>query len=275
MTADRPEVITAQMAARSDEDHVFASRTAVVVLDGATSHRRSGGPTGGDYAERLGEELTQVLDLHMTMVEALEQSILRTATALGLNNLTPAPPSCTVAAARVGDSRAIELLVLGDAAIAIGHRDGRAEVITDDRLGRLGLAESARYKERLRGGCGYDEKHRTLLVELQSAERAHRNKPGGYWIASVDPTAAHYAITMSMPLDKIGWLVLATDGVTDVMHAAGIGWTDFAEADAARLADLLQQINTWEDTVDPNGCTLPRSKRHDDKTVAVVRFDHA
>jgi hypothetical protein len=35
---------------------------------------------------------------------------------------------------------------------------------------------------------------------------------------------------------------------------------------------LLRRCHEWEAAVDPNGIGLPRAKRHDDKTLAVINF---
>jgi hypothetical protein len=270
-----PRIRTAQLAAQSDEDHLFVTRSGVVVLDGATSHRSTNGPTGGQYAEELGNALAEALDGESeltSLVTILEGAIDRTIAALRLERGAREAPSCTVALVRTRPSDQLDLLLLGDSTIAVGNSDGTTELITDARLQTLGLPEVDQYKSRLLRGAGYDEAHRKILAELQRAQQRRRNRPGGYWIASTDPTAARHAVTATRAASATDWVVLATDGAADCIEAVGARWPDLAAADNAELAELLFRCHMWEAEVDPNGVERPRAKRHDDKTVAVVRL---
>jgi hypothetical protein len=50
---------------------------------------------------------------------------------------------------------------------------------------------------------------------LTLAKRQHANRPGGYWIAAADPTAAHHAVRGNVALTGQHRLVraaLLTDG---------------------------------------------------------------
>ncbi|WP_158633223.1 hypothetical protein [Amycolatopsis sp. WAC 04182] len=42
--------------------------------------------------------------------------------------------------------------------------------------------------------------------------------------------------------------------------------------DTADLHDIVTRCHTWEHDADPDARTLPRAKRHDDKTLAAVRI---
>ncbi|MGY5209393.1 hypothetical protein [Nocardia gipuzkoensis] len=140
-------------------------------------------------------------------------------------------------------------------------------------MSQLDLPESREYKSRLRRGYGYDDTHRTILGALQQAEQLHRNELDGYWIASTDPLAAHHAVTFTCGAQPLQWVVLATDGAVDGLASVGLSWQQVATAAGApELLNLLRQAAEWESGVDPHGLLRPRSKRHDDKTIAVVRF---
>jgi hypothetical protein len=54
----------------------------------------------------------------------------------------------------------------------------------------LDLTSRSEYKQRPAAGSGYDDHHAALLREMQTQQAEERNKPGGYWIAEADPTAA-------------------------------------------------------------------------------------
>lgn len=166
----------------------------------------------------------------------------------------------------------VEVLVLGDTTVIVGFRNGRSEVVTDDRLNRLDLPESSEYQSRLAEGVGYDETHRRLLRELQRQQRGHRNRNTGYWIAEADPAAADHAVLVSYLRDSVGWVIVATDGAHETLKALGIGWPEIANQTPAGLTDLLTRCHDWEADTDPDGRLLPRAKRHDDKTIAVIRL---
>ncbi|MFC9663275.1 hypothetical protein ACFVJ5_23795 [Nocardia sp. NPDC127606] len=60
--------------------------------------------------------------------------------------------------------------------------------------------------------------------------------------------------------------------VTDVLDSANESWGSAAAQDSDGLADLLGRLHRWETDFDPDGMVLPRSKQHDDKAIAVLRF---
>jgi len=63
----------------------------------------------------------------------------------------------------------------------------------------------------------------------------------------------------------------ATDGAVDVLQHLGLdNWPAIA-ADPTQASRLLHRASVWEAYADPDGHQLPRAKRHDDKTLAVIR----
>jgi hypothetical protein len=178
----------------------------------------------------------------------------------------------TVAIARVNDTAA-DLLLLGDSYIAY-RLAGTTTVLTDDRLDQLGLSQSRLYRERLAAGSGYGPAHTDLLRQLQVGQRARRNVPGGYWIASADPEAARNAITVTLPVASLEWIVLATDGAADTIRRLGLDdWDAIARSDQAGLSAILEHCHEWEENADPDGSQYPRAKRHDDKAIAAIRLN--
>jgi len=94
---------------------------------------------------------------------------------------------------------------------------------------------------------------------------------GGYFIAEADPAAAHQAITRRYSRRHVDWAILATDGAADLLQHLGLdNWPAIA-AEPTQASRLLRSASAWEAYTDPDGRQLPRAKRHDDKTLAVIR----
>ncbi len=271
MVTPTMRVQSAKLPTHSGDDRLFVTSRGVIVLDGATSH----GPdelAAGDYVDHLGQALVDRMDGERTLPDVLAAALRRTIDELGLIENSPYSPSSTVAMTQVNKANDIDLLVLGDSTIVAGNTMGTIEALCDERLDSLALPQRERYRARLQEGSGFDDNHRAILGELQQAQRALRNRPNGYWIASTDPSAARHAISVTRPSDKLDWLILATDGAADTLAALKVPWCDIAEMDGTALTELLDRCNRWEQTTDPNGLMVPRSKRHDDKTIAVVKL---
>ena len=249
---------------------MVVTNSAVVVLDGASAF----GPAAvspAAYANRLGTEIAMAVTAGPAgpLPEILGAAV--TATASTLNLPDDEGPSSTVAIARVNDGTA-DLLLLGDSYV-VYRSAGTTTVVTDNRLDQLGLPQSRLYRERLAAGAGYGIAHTKLLRELQAGQRARRNVPGGYWIASADPEAARQAITVTLPVSSLEWIVLATDGAANTIRRLGLDdWDAIARSDQAELSAILEHCREWEENADPDGSQFPRAKRHDDKTIAAIRL---
>ncbi|UGT54226.1 protein phosphatase 2C domain-containing protein [Nocardia asteroides] len=261
-------VESAQLPASSDEDRLVVTENAVIVLDGATAHDPAM-PAAGAYVDRLASHLAELIGEPRSVADVLEKSIAGTAGALGL--VPGAAPSSTVALLRI-EADSVAVLVLGDSSVIVGLRTGAVDVHTDDRLAKLQLPEADLYRRSLADGQGYSERHRKVLQRLQIAERARRNRPDGYWIAEAEPDAAKHALRVRYPLEEVAWIVAASDGAFDLIPTLGVTWPEVAQMTSHQLDRLLHDVHTWEAETDPDGQALPRAKRHDDKTVAVVQF---
>ena len=77
-------------------------------------------------------------------------------------------------------------------------------------------------------------------------------------------------ITRQYPRDAVSWCVLATDGAQRDLDHLNVPWASLtAAASDADLQRTLDDLHRWESESDPHGALLPRSKRHDDKTLVV------
>jgi hypothetical protein len=244
------------------QDRWGTSAQAAVVLDGASSYSPEA-PPADDYVDVLLPALLSRVDDGDLRVQ-LRESIAETVDRLGL---TPgAAPSSTVLVLRVGEEL-VEVAALGDSTAVIGHPDGTTSRLSDDRLAPIGAAQRRAYREHLRQGSGFGPEHRGRLRELQRSEFPHRNRPGGYWIAEADPAAADKLVIRSFLRDAVSWVVLATDGAQKHIDRLGGRWDVLASQSNEQLAAFLGSAQQWEAEADPHGIEMPRSKRHDDKTI--------
>ena len=157
----------------------------------------------------------------------------------------PDSPSSTVAIARVTPTT-LDYLVLCDSPIVLRQAGGRLTLIADDRLARLP------------GGPPY-------TAELV---RTHRNRPGGFWVASTDPAAAFQAVSGSAEPGKLTDAALFTDGVTRLAEWYGYPWPAIMGRLRDRGPDALIDLLRAAERAYPH----PRYKRHDDATVAHLRW---
>lgn len=157
----------------------------------------------------------------------------------------PDSPSSTVAVARATPTT-LDYLVLCDSPIVLRQAGGRLTLIADNRLARLP------------GGPPY----------TPEVVRTHRNQPGGFWVASTDPAAAFQAVSGSAALGKLTDAALFTDGVTRLADWYGYPWpvilTRLHDRGPDALIDLLRAAE--------RACPHPRSKQHDDATVAHLHW---
>ncbi|MEU8527886.1 protein phosphatase 2C domain-containing protein [Streptomyces sp. NPDC048629] len=257
-----------------NEDFAVSSSECVVVLDGAGMPK--GLPTGcihgvAWFAQRLGNALfREATETRRDLADCLATAIQRTA---DLHRGTcdvdsPFSPSAMVAALRVQEEEEAEWLVLGDVVLVLD--DGREPaVITDQRLAEVASGERAALRTAEPGSDGELRTH-TKLVQ---AERAMRNRPGGFWVAAADPEAAAEAITGSTPLGDLRRVALLSDGAARFVDTFALGdWsTCLGTLQQHGTAALIGQVRDAEFS-DPARGRWPRSKMHDDATVIFARF---
>lgn len=270
VAAGPARIATAERAAGDapSQDRIVLVPGAVAVLDGASAPDPAE-RDGGWYADRLALQLLARLpDQRHSLPEVLAGAIAAVAAE---HDLVPgASPSSTVTVLRWSRTR-VDGLVLGDSPLVVLTPAG-CEVLVDERLEDVAGAQRAAYQERLAMGGGYGEGHRALLRDLVGEQRRHRNRPGGYWIAEADPAAAAQALTASWPRRAVRTALLATDGVSRGIGRAVPDWpTALALVGAAGPDALLEAVRVPE-RADPDGRAWPRSKRHDDQALAVVRW---
>lgn len=152
-------------------------------------------------------------------------------------------PSSTVAILRRTGDR-LEHLVLADSPIVLRLADGQVLAVSDDRLDHL---------------PDYS----------LDAIAASRNAPGGFWVASTSPEAAHQGVTGSHDIAEVSLAAVLTDGAATLVERHGRPWADLlALLDSTGPRALVEATRR----ADADGPAPRRAKRHDDATAVVCRF---
>jgi hypothetical protein len=198
--------------------------------------------------------------LSAALATAIDQTARSHAESCDLAN--PNSPSATVIAIRVTDSH-LEYLVLGDSTLIYGSRQD-AHIITDLRIDRV--------KIRLGGTPKSDQARQHYMRELAR----HRNRRGGFWVAGTDLESAQHAYTGTVPLIDAPHAALMSDGASRLVDRYGLAtWNDaLALLLDAGPAAYLQRVRHAEAS-DPECTRWPRSKNHDDATVAILTYQPA
>ncbi|WP_123669786.1 protein phosphatase 2C domain-containing protein [Actinocorallia herbida] len=253
-----------------NEDFAAVGAGSAVLIDGA------GAPAGLDsgcvhsvawYARTLGGLLVaELADPAVPIVDALEAAIKRVVEAHGepcdLGN--PHSPSATVLAVRANGD-VLEYVALADSTVIVEFHQGEPLIVTDDRIedvrGRvIGTAGDAS----LIGEDGYAD---GLLTRVEKMA-AHRNKVGGFWVASTDPGAAYEAVAGAVPLADVKSVTLLTDGATRLVDLFGVAsWGELLRVVADDGAEALIRWTRQVEASDPDGSRWPRGKAFDDATI--------
>ncbi|MEU7745629.1 integrase [Nonomuraea sp. NPDC049158] len=230
---------------RVNEDFTGAVPTAAVLVDGA-------GIPGGDstcrhgvawYAGRLGGSLLTLVSLvrdrglPALLAEAIEQVTDDHRDTCDVAD--PISPSAAVAVLRLSGGL-IEYLVLGDAVLVLDRADGPPLVVSDPRE----VIISRSYEPMLKAAAaGSDEYHR-ILRDL----RAHRNQPGGFWVAKDDPRAADEAITGTCPISELNGAVLLSNGASRIVDPFQLAdWPGvMAVLASSGPADIIHRVRQAE-----------------------------
>lgn len=261
-------------AQRVNEDFAAATPTAAVVLDGLTAPADLGtGCTHGTpwYVSQLGTALLRETTIRPTthlreiVADAITDVASRHRVECDLGH--PGTPSASVVLLREAPE-SVEYLILFDSVLLLRTVQG-VTMVTDDRVSAVAQAERTATRNHRIGTSD----HQNAVRELVDAERAHRNKPGGYWVAGSVPEAAGQAIAGTLDTPQLQAAALVTDGVSclaDTYHQ-----TDWKEL-LGRLVDdgpnqVIHDVRAVEAS-DPGGARWPRYKRSDDASAVVCRF---
>jgi hypothetical protein len=234
---------------RPNEDLVVAGAGWAAVLDGATA------PAGVDsgcvhdvpwLVRHLGGELGRLMLVEpgMPLVDLLEQAItgIRAAHGPQCDLENPDSPSSTVTMLRAQEN-GVDYLVLCDSPLVLDV-DGSVRAVLDERTSRL-------------------PSYTTEGV------RAARNTPGGFWVASTDPRAAHEALHGSFDRAAVGRAALLSDGASRFVERFHLGtWSDLLDLlEKAGPGELIRRVRAAE-AAEP--ADARQGKIHDDATAVLL-----
>lgn len=265
----RSALATLPGSSKPNEDFVAVTDTLAVVLDGATTPGLL--ETGCSHGTRwfshaLGAEIMYRLttEPQLSLADGLATAIgsLAERHAATCDIAHPGHPSATVALLRE-TPKAFEYLVLTDATVAI-ETAGGIEVFTDTRLDHVAIEQH----EALEAAAQGTAEHDAAFAELTTALRNHRNRPGGFWVAAVDPQAAYEALSGSFDRAEVRSAAAMTDGASILADRFEVmEWPETFEVLSADgplgLLDRVRQV----EAADAAGTRWPRGKVHDDATV--------
>lgn len=234
---------------KANEDFVGAVPGAVVLLDGA-------GTPGAEsicrhgvawYTHRLGGVLLGLLsrgtddDLPALLGASIEHVTSEHRHTCDVTDSTS--PSATVAILRLNPDHA-EYLLLADSYLVLDRHGAEPLVVTDDRelavRRRLGVAMAAATE-----GTAEHERATEAFV---TAYRAHRNRPGGFWVAKDDAGAAAEAVTGSRPIDDLAGAALLSNGASRIVDAYAMAdWPEVLRVlGADGPAEVLRRVRVHE-----------------------------
>ena len=265
----RSALATLPGSSAPNEDFVAATDVLAVVLDGATTpgHLETGCSHGTRwFSHALGARLVHRLttEPELELADALAAAIgeLAEQHAASCDITHPGHPSATVALLRETPD-ALDYLVLADATAAIETTSG-IEVFSDTRVEEVAEPQQQALLNAPQGAA----EHAAALAELTTTLRGYRNRPGGFWVAAVDPQAAYQALSGSFDRTEVVSAAVLTDGASILADRFKV--MDWPETFRTLRADgplgLLRQVREVE-AGDAAGTRWPRGKVHDDAAV--------
>ncbi|TCC35105.1 integrase [Kribbella sindirgiensis] len=252
---------------RPNEDFVVATPDLAIVVDGA------GVPMGGCqhgvawYAQQLGARTLIALagrpdvPLRDGLHEALAAVAESHADTCDLTD--PGTPCAAVGILRVGD-HTVETLALSDVTVVVETKEG-PQVTCDLRIEEIAGTEPDAVS-----GLTFDTpEHRSALASLVRTQTETRNRNDGWWVAAAEPEAACHAIVDTYSRAAVRRLAIFSDGATRPVDQMGVyAWPEYLDLlDKVGPASLIAHVREIEEA-DPDGARYPRTKRHDDATLA-------
>jgi hypothetical protein len=142
------------------------------------------------------------------------------------------------------------------------------QVITDDREAVVGR----RYRQRMDSTDAGTPEHVDAHREYVEAMRTHRNRADGFWVASVDPEAAHEAMAGTTDLRDVLDLALLSDGASRLVDRFGLAtWDGALDLIRDHGPEALITAVREAEASDAEGHRWPRGKATDDATAVYVR----
>jgi hypothetical protein len=255
---------------RPNEDFVVATPDLAIVVDGA------GVPMGGChhgvawYAQQLGARTLAALagrpelPLSEGLYEGLAAVAASHADTCDLSD--PGTPCAAVGILRISQD-CVDTLSLSDVTVVVETAAG-PQITCDLRIEEISGTEPAAV-----AGLRFNTpEHRAAIAALVANQTRTRNRTDGWWVAAADPQAALHAVVNSYSRREVQRMTILSDGATRPVDQMGLcSWTHYLDLlDKLGPAGLIAHVREIE-TADPDGARHPRTKRHDDATLATWR----
>lgn len=252
---------------RPNEDFVVATPDLTIVVDGA------GVPMGGChhgvawYAQQLGARTLAALtgrpDLPLSdgLYEGLAAVAASHADTCDLSD--PGTPCAAVGILRIGDE-SVDTLALSDVTVVVETPAG-PQVTCDLRIEEISGTEPTA----VAGLLFNTPEHKAAIAALVANQTRTRNRSDGWWVAASDPEAARHSVVNSYPRQGVRRMMISSDGATRPVDQMELySWAEYLDLlDKLGPAGLIAHVREIE-TADPDGARHPRTKRHDDATLA-------
>jgi hypothetical protein len=259
---------------RPNEDFVLTSPEIAIVIDGA------GIPFGGCthgvtwYSQQLAAHTMAALvsEPALPLAEGLARGIdavarLHVATC---DLTSPTTPCAAVGVLRIGPEN-VDTLALSDCVVVVDTESAGPQITCDLAIEELSGTEPA-VLAGLRIGSA---EHKAALSSLVEKQTATRNRENGWWVAASDPQAAYHALANTYPRESVRRAVVFSDGATRPVDQMGLyAWVDYLELlEKLGPTGLIRQVREIE-RGDPEGLIHPRTKTHDDASLAYFSSSH-
>jgi len=246
------------------------------IIDGATglgAKLLPGDSEAAWFAATLSEALTAVdADDARTRIRAAIDVVRNKFSALAARAPTAGweTPCGSLMLATAHENR-VELAWLGDCTALIRDRDGTiASAGAGGEDARAEAARAVRFGASGRGGWLRSKD----TIDALRRSRENFNRPGGTWVARLEPEAAEHAEMLSVPIKAPARLLLMTDGFAALAHQyerydhAAL----FAAAERTGLAAVGAELRRIEREEDPLGTRYSRFKQSDDATAVLLEI---
>ncbi len=170
----------------------------------------------------------------------------------------------------------LEYSVLGDSTLGIQIND-RQFVITDNKIKTFAVPERVIVRNLISEGLNEESlEYKNARKNLIAAEKRMQNIEGGYWIASIEPEAAHHAVNKKIkisPDDKIK-IILASDGLVRLVSVFERYKDIFGIADEILLHGDTNTFNTLRKLEEnTKNFKLQVSSTNDDASYIIITSD--
>jgi serine/threonine protein phosphatase PrpC len=265
--------VTAAAESMNEDDYGTAGSYAAWVIDGGTSTTKrlvDGRSPAAWLANTLSAELTGLrhTDLREALRNAIDATREKYERLVPLNDIQP-PPSAAISLVGISGNE-LKVLSLGDVSVAILDKatsstkvlHGGKRTLTEKSLERT-------YTQDLENGVPSKEARERALAVVDERRMARMNRPGGYWIAGLEPKAADHAVEKSLQLEAGDRILIASDGFM-VAEEYGVvpHWSEVLLGKKG-LSDILREVRSVEEQ-DPEGRTYARLKKSDDATALLL-----